>query len=39
MRDVKVFLSGVCSAAAVAGIIGTEGSAVAGTPKALDILD
>ena len=39
MRDVKVFLSGVCSAAAVAGIIGTAVSAVAATPKAIDILD
>ena len=39
MRDVKVFLSGVCSAAAVVGIIGTAVSAVAATPKAIDILD
>lgn len=39
MRDIRVFLSGVCSAAAVVGIIGTAVSAVVATPKALDILD
>lgn len=38
MRDVKVVISGICSAAAVAGIVGTAVSAVAATPKAMDIL-
>lgn len=39
MRDLKVLFSGVCSAVAVLGVAGTAVSAVAATPKAIDILN
>lgn len=37
-HDLRSIFSGICSAAAVLGVVGTAVSAVAATPKAIDIL-